>query len=141
MKSRLLHSCAAAVIEETLRLHAPLQNATWRFPTEDVEIGGQLMRPGDPILVSVLAANRDPSAFEEPDAFRPGQRSAERRHIAFGAGPHLCIGAALARLQADVAFETLLRRLPTARLAVAEEDLTWWPSPITRGLFRLPVEV
>ncbi|WP_244210967.1 cytochrome P450 family protein [Amycolatopsis kentuckyensis] len=131
----------AAVIEETLRLHAPLQNATWRFPTEDVEIGGQLMRPGDPILVSVLAANRDPSAFGAPDAFRPGQRSAERRHIAFGAGPHLCIGAALARLQADVAFETLLRRLPGARLAVAEEELTWWPSPITRGLFHLPIEV
>ncbi|MEU4249607.1 hypothetical protein AB0F15_19560 [Amycolatopsis sp. NPDC026612] len=47
----------------------------------------------------------------------------------------------MARLQADVAFETLLRRLPTARLAVPEAQLTWWPSPITRGLFHLPVEV
>ncbi|MFJ1766053.1 cytochrome P450 [Amycolatopsis sp. NPDC088138] len=131
----------AAVIEETLRLHAPLQNATWRFPAEDVEIGGRLMRPGDPILVSVLAANRDPAAFTDPDEFRPGQRSGDRRHVAFGAGPHLCIGAALARLQADVTFETVLRRLPTARLSVPEEELTWWPSPITRGLFHLPIEL
>ncbi|RSM45578.1 cytochrome P450 [Amycolatopsis balhimycina DSM 5908] len=131
----------AAVIEETLRLHAPLQNATWRFPTEDVEIGGRKMGPGDPILVSVLAADRDPAAFAEPDAFRPGQRTADRRHIAFGSGPHLCIGAALARLQADVAFETVLRRLPTARLVVPEEELAWWPSPITRGLFHLPIEL
>ncbi len=140
-KARTDSAHRAAVIEETLRLHAPLQNATWRFPAEDVEIGGRLMRPGDPILVSVLAADRDPAAFAEPDAFRPGQRAGERRHIAFGAGPHLCIGAALARLQADVAFETLLRRLPTARLAVPEAELTWWPSPITRGLFHLPVEL
>ncbi|MDQ7809893.1 cytochrome P450 [Amycolatopsis sp. A133] len=140
-KARLDPQHRAAVIEETLRLHAPLQNATWRFPTEDVEIGGRVMRPGDPILVSVLAANRDPAAFEDADAFRPGQRSAKRRHIAFGAGPHLCIGAALARLQADVAFESLLRRLPAARLAVAEDDLMWWPSPITRGLFHLPIEL
>jgi cytochrome P450 len=131
----------AAVIEETLRLHTPLQNATWRFPAEDVEIGGRVMHPGDPILVSVLAANRDPAAFADADAFRPGQRGGDRRHVAFGAGPHLCIGAALARLQADVAFETVLRRLPTARLAVPEAELTWWPSPITRGLFHLPVEL
>ncbi|WP_410595892.1 cytochrome P450 [Amycolatopsis sp. lyj-23] len=90
-----------------------------------------------------LRAGRRPRScgLREPDAFRPGQRTAERRHIAFGAGPHLCIGAALARLQADVAFETLLRRLPTARLAVPEDELTWWPSPITRGLFHLPIEV
>ncbi|MEU0795541.1 cytochrome P450 [Amycolatopsis sp. NPDC005961] len=131
----------AAVIEETLRLHSPLQNATWRFPTEDVEIGGQVMRPGDPILVSVLAANRDPAAFDDADAFRPGRRAADRRHLAFGAGPHLCIGAALARLQADVAFDTVLRRLPTARLSRPEAELDWWPSPITRGLFHLPVRV
>jgi len=140
-KARADPAHRAAVIEETLRLHAPLQNATWRFPTEDVEIGGRLMRPGDPILVSVLAANRDPAVFEDADAFRPGERETDRRHIAFGAGPHLCIGAALARLQADVAFETVLRRLPDARLAQPEDDLLWWPSPITRGLFHLPVEV
>ncbi len=65
-KARTDPAHRAAVIEETLRLHAPLQNATWRFPTEDVEIGGRLMRPGDPILVSVLAADRDPAVFANP---------------------------------------------------------------------------
>ncbi|RZQ64915.1 cytochrome P450 [Amycolatopsis suaedae] len=130
-----------AVIEETLRLHSPLQNATWRFPTRELEIGGRTMRPGDPILISLLAANRDPSAFDEPDTFRPGERDRTRKHIAFGLGPHICIGAALARIQGDVVVETLLRLLPDAKLAVPEDELRWWPSPITRGLYELPIEL
>jgi cytochrome P450 len=126
------------MIEETLRLDSPLQNATWRFPTEPVELGGQPMNPGDPILVSLLAANRDPSRFPDPTEFRPGRK---QRHIAFGTGPHTCIGAALARLQGEVALGTMLRRFPTLELAVTPETLRWWPSPITRGLYELPVRI
>ncbi|QUQ68648.1 cytochrome P450 family protein [Kutzneria sp. CA-103260] len=124
------------VVEETLRLHSPLQNATWRFPTEQVEIGGQRINPGDPVLVSVLAANRDPERFEHPTQFRLGR---EERHIAFGVGPHICLGAALARLQGEIAIGTMLHRCPGLELAEDPATLRWWPSPITRGLYNLPV--
>jgi cytochrome P450 len=119
-----------------LRIDSPIRNATWRFPTEEVTIAGQLMRPGDPILVSLLAANRDPSAFADPDQFRPGR---DRRHIAFGSGPHTCIGAALARLEGQVALTTLFRTFPELALAAEPDELDWWPSPIMRSLFALPV--
>lgn len=128
----------AAVTEETLRRDSPLQNATWRFPTEPLELGGQPMNPGDPILISLLAANRDPERFADPTEFRPGR---PQRHIAFGIGPHICIGAALARMQGEVALGTLLRRFPTLELAATPESLRWWPSPITRGLYELPVRI
>jgi cytochrome P450 len=119
-----------------LRVDSPIRNATWRFPTEPVTIAGQDMEPGDPILVSLLAANRDPAAFEEPDAFQPGR---ERRHVAFGSGPHTCIGAAMARMEGQVALTTLFRRLPDLQLAAEPAELDWWPSPIMRSLYALPV--
>ncbi len=72
------------VIDEMLRYDGPVRNATWRFPTERVVIGGQEMLPGEPILVSLLAANRDPEAFDDPDAFRPGR--IDEPHLAFGRG-------------------------------------------------------
>jgi cytochrome P450 len=137
-RARADPTALAEVIEETLRLHSPLQNATWRFPTEPLELGGQPMNPGDPVLVALLAANRDPARFADPTEFRPGRAE---RHIAFGLGPHICVGAALARLQGEVAIGTLLRRFQDLELAEAPENLRWWPSPITRGLFELPVRV
>ncbi|MFC0438386.1 cytochrome P450 [Kutzneria buriramensis] len=131
-------AAVSAVVEETLRLHSPVQNATWRFAREAVEIGGQVFRAGDPVLVSVLAANRDPARFQGADEFRPGR---EERHIAFGAGPHVCIGAALARLQGEIALGAVVRRLPGLELACGVGELRWWPSPIIRGLYELPVRV
>ncbi|MEZ0073397.1 cytochrome P450 [Planotetraspora sp. GP83] len=127
------------VIDEMLRYDGPVRNATWRFPTEPVVIGGQEMLPGDPILVSLLAANRDPSAFPDPDAFSPGRIG--EPHLAFGRGPHYCIGAALAKVEAEVAIGTVLRRFPDLRLAADPAGLTWWPSAIMRGLFSLPVRL
>ncbi|MCM6772715.1 cytochrome P450 [Nocardia sp. CDC159] len=126
----------AKLVEESLRRDTPVRNATWRFPTEPVVIAGQPMRPGDPILVSLLAANRDPAAFDDPDAIRPGRPT---RHLAFGIGRHSCLGAGLARTEAAIAIGTLARRFPDMRLRVADDTLRWWESPIMRGLYELPV--
>ncbi|WP_239115062.1 cytochrome P450 family protein [Planotetraspora kaengkrachanensis] len=127
------------VVDEMLRYDGPVRNATWRFPTEPVVIGGQEMLPGEPILVSLLAANRDPSVFPDPDAFSPGRIG--EPHLAFGRGPHYCVGAALAKVEAEVAIGTVLRRFPDLAPAVDLEELTWWPSTIMRGLFSLPVRL
>jgi cytochrome P450 len=129
----------SAVIEEVLRRDAPIQNSTWRFVTEPLTLAGQAMEPGDPVLLSLLAANRDPDAFPDPLVLAPGGRST--RHVAFGRGPHMCIGAGLARMQATTAIHTLLTRADTITLTVPEAELQWWPSPITRGLHHLPVSV
>lgn len=135
-KIRSDDNAVTAVIEESLRFDSPNRNATWRFPTESVTIAGQEMQPGDPILISLLAANRDPSAFADPDTFSPGRRG---RHVAFGSGPHTCIGAALARMEGQIALTTLFRRFPGLRLAARADELDWWPSKIMRSLYALPV--
>ncbi|WP_239116585.1 cytochrome P450 family protein [Planotetraspora phitsanulokensis] len=127
------------VVDEMLRYDGPVRNATWRFPTEPVVIGGQEMLPGEPILVSLLAANRDPSVFPDPDAFSPGRIG--EPHLAFGRGPHYCVGAALAKVEAEVAIGTVLRRFPDLAPAADLDGLTWWPSTIMRGLFSLPVRL
>jgi cytochrome P450 len=124
------------IIEESLRIDSPIRNATWHFATEPITIAGQAMQPGDAILISLLAANRDPAAFDDADAFRIGRVG---RHIAFGHGPHACIGAALARMEGQIAISTVLHRFPHLRLAVPEADLEWWPSPIMRSVYALPV--
>ncbi|WP_307801878.1 cytochrome P450, partial [Microbispora triticiradicis] len=126
-------------IDEMLRYDGPVRNATWRFPTEPVVIGGQEMRPGEPILVSLLAANRDPGAFADPDTFAPGRVG--EPHLAFGRGPHYCIGAALAKVEGEAAIGRVLERFPDLTLAVDPAELRWWPSTIMRGLFSLPVRL
>lgn len=135
-RARVDLTVVPGIIEESLRLDSPIRNATWHFPTEPITIAGQAMQPGDPILISLLAANRDPAAFDDADAFSIGRAG---RHIAFGHGPHACIGAALARMEGQIAIGTVLRSFPQLRLAVAASELDWWPSPIMRSLYALPV--
>lgn len=127
------------VIDEMLRYDGPVRNATWRFPTEPVVIGGQEMLPGEPILIALLSANRDPDAFPDPDEFRPGRDG--EPHLAFGRGAHYCIGAALAKIEGEAAIGTILRKFPDIALAADPDTLTWWPSAIMRGLFSLPVRL
>ncbi|MBO0826636.1 MAG: cytochrome P450 [Streptosporangiales bacterium] len=104
-----------AAVEESLRLE-PAAAMVDRYATRDVDLGGAAIRRGDPVTVSITAANRDPAVFPEPDAFRPG-RDNVRRHLAFAHGPHFCLGMDLARLETVVALRTLLTRLPGLRLA------------------------
>jgi cytochrome P450 len=102
-----------AVIEEGLRWNAPVL-AIFRTPTREVELGGHLLQPGDCLDVLIGSANRDETAFENPDQFnihRP-----QRRINAFGFGPHVCIGQHLARLEVGIAINAILDRLPNLRL-------------------------
>lgn len=121
-------------IEELLRYDGPVQR-TGRMAASDTEIGGVPIAAGSLVLGLLGAANRDPARFAEPD--RLDLRRAEPRHLAFGSGIHYCLGAPLARLEAQVAIGTVLRRFPALTLAV--ECPVWRPSSTLRGLDTLPV--
>ena len=124
-------------IEEILRYYGPAETTTPRFAREDVELGGQAVAKGDPLLVVLAAADRDPARFADPQAFDI-TRSDVNRHIAFGKGIHACLGAPLARLEGQIALGTLFRRYPDLRLAVPESEITWAPS-FLRSLTALPL--
>lgn len=123
-------------VEEFLRLDSPVQTGTERFATEDMLVGDARVRRGDMLLVSLAAANRDPARFDEPDAFHLGRSAG---HVAFGYGVHYCLGAPLARMEADVAVRALLKRVESLSLAVDEADLEWAPGLLMHGVRRLPV--
>ena len=103
-----------AAIEESLRLE-PAAAVVDRYATRDARFGGVGIRAGDQVTVSIAGANRDPAVFGEPDVFDVRRPNAGR-HLAFAHGPHFCLGAHLARLEAQVAIQTLLARLPQLRL-------------------------
>jgi cytochrome P450 len=103
-----------AAVEESLRLE-PAAAVVDRYATADAVLAGAPIRAGDQVTVSIAAANRDPSVFGDPDAFDVRRPNASQ-HLAFAHGPHFCIGAHLARLEAQVAVDTVLQRLPRLRL-------------------------
>lgn len=121
-------------IEEMLRYDNPVQ-ITYRSALADASIGGKLIRKGDLVNTIIGSANRDPERFSEPDCFTITRN--EGRHLGFGIGIHFCIGAPLVRLEAEIVFETILRRFP--RISLAAETLEWQEHPIFRGLKSLPV--
>jgi cytochrome P450 len=126
-----------SAIEEFLRFEGPVETSTYRFATEDLELGGSAIRAGEPVLVSLLAANRDDGRFPESDELQLDR--AQNPHLAFGHGIHYCLGAPLARLEAQIAFGKLLARFPDLELAVPAEQLSWRPGYLIRGLHDLPV--
>ncbi|WP_330239116.1 cytochrome P450 family protein [Streptomyces sp. NBC_00525] len=127
----------ATGIEELLRYDGPVELATWRFATEPLTIGGQRVAEGDPVLVVLAAADRDPERFGGPDTLDLSRR--DNQHLGYGHGIHYCLGAPLARLEGQAALATLLTRLPDLRLAVEPGDLRWRGGLIMRGLRTLPV--
>ncbi|MDI1429532.1 cytochrome P450 family protein [Polyangium sorediatum] len=132
-------SLLESAVEEMLRYCGPVETTTYRFALEDVEIGGVTIRKNDLVLASLLSADRDESRFPDADRFDVGRKP--NKHIAFGYGIHFCLGAPLARLEAVIAVETLLRRLPRMKLAVPRGDLE--PSSMLLLLHakkRLPVQ-
>ena len=123
-----------SAIDEILRYDNPVQ-ITYRSALADAEIKGRQIRKGDLVNTILGSANRDPERFTKPDEFDITRN--EGRHLSFGLGIHYCIGAPLVRLEAEIAFETILRRFPN--LQVATETLEWQEQPIFRGLKSLPV--
>ncbi|MFJ3880494.1 cytochrome P450 [Streptomyces sp. NPDC090077] len=124
-------------IEEVLRHESPFSIATMRYAVQPVTIGGTTVPAGEFVQVSMLSANRDPAVFADPDRFDSSRPTAG--HLAFGHGVHHCLGAPLARLQAEIAFGALLSRYPEMRPAVPGARPLWWRNPRHRGLRTLPV--
>ncbi|GGN15521.1 cytochrome P450 [Lentzea pudingi] len=128
-----------ASTEEFLRLEGPVNVATFRYTTEPVELGGVTVPADEILMVSLIAANRDPQRYENADQLDV-TRSAQG-HVAFGHGIHFCLGAPLARLEFDVALTQLLARFPNLTLAAEPETLGWRDSTLIRGLHTLPVRL
>lgn len=124
----------ATAVDELLRYESPSQH-TARLAPEDVELGGKHIRKRDAVIAVMAAGNRDPDRFPEPD--RLDLARADNRHLAFGWGAHFCFGAPLARMEGQIAFATLLRRLPD--LARTDEPIAWRENLGLRGLKSLPV--
>ncbi|KXK62461.1 hypothetical protein AWW66_08445 [Micromonospora rosaria] len=125
------------VVEEALRYDSPVQTSVTRYALTDLEIAGVRVAKGDMVIVSLAAANRDPSTFT--DAARFDVRRRRRTHLAFGHGIHLCVGAPLARLEGEVCLRLLFDRLPTLRLATSPTDTAWVLGPKLRSPRQVPV--
>ena len=124
-------------VEELLRYDGPVERTFNRWATEDIEIGGETLPKGSIIIPIISAANRDPRKFENPEQLDITRQV--NAHMAFGKGVHYCVGAPLARMEAEIALSTLLRRLPDMQPAVPLEQLRWRLTPMFRSLEALPV--
>ena len=130
---------SGAAIEELLRITSPVQIATERYALEPVVLSATAIPYGAMVLAVIASANHDERQFVDPDRLDLGR--APNPHLAFGQGVHYCLGAPLARLEAQIAFATLLRRLSDMQLAVPPESLRWRRGIFLRGLERLPLSV
>lgn len=127
-------SLIASAVEELLRYESPSQHTT-RIAVRDIELGGKPIHKGQAIIVVMGAANRDPERFAEPDRVDIARK--DNKHLAFGGGAHYCFGAPLARIEGQIAFDTVLRRVP--QLHLQPGPLRWRSNLGLRGLLALPV--
>jgi cytochrome P450 len=127
---------ASQAVEEVLRFEAPV-SATSRILEKDKPVAGCPMKEHQVVFCSLASANRDEAVFEAPDAFDITKKRAS--HIAFGGGPHICIGAPLARMEARRVYQKLFERYPDMKLP--EQDIAWRALPFFRGIERLDVAV
>ncbi|MBJ7905708.1 cytochrome P450 [Streptomyces sp. DSM 110735] len=126
-----------STLDELLRFDSPVSTATFRFTTEPVTLGGTEIPAGAPVLVALGAANRDPERFPSPDLLDLSRDATA--HLAFGHGIHRCVGAPLAKAEAEIALCAVLTRFPGIRLAVPPDRLGWRHTRLVRGLDSLPV--
>ncbi len=125
-------------VEEFLRYDPPVDRTITRIVAADVELGGRQFHQGDFVIALLGSANRDEDHFDSPDRLDIDRDN--RSHIAFGRGVHFCLGAPLARLEAEIALNTLLQKLPNLRLAVPVEDLEYRLVPLFHAYAHIPVE-
>ena len=138
-KARLQNdnSLIKPAIEELLRYTTPVEKATERYAREDIRLHDVTIPRGDMVLAVLASANRDENQFENPDALDISRDP--NRHLSFGQGAHYCLGAPLARMEGQIAIQTMLRRIPDVRLKVSADTLRWRKSLVLRGLEALPV--
>ncbi|WP_016698251.1 cytochrome P450 family protein [Actinoalloteichus spitiensis] len=128
-----------AAIEEVLRFEGPVHLASIRYATEEFRLGPARIGVGEIVLVSLLAGSRDDQCYSRPDEFDITRNASG--HLAFGHGVHYCVGAAMARMEGEVAFSGLLRRFPNMSLGTPQSEIRWRKSTLVRALEELPVRL
>lgn len=126
-----------SAVEEILRFEPPVQLLPNRTTLDDITVAETVIPRGALVTLALAAANRDPARFTDPDRFEPDRR--DNVHLGFGSGIHSCFGAPLARMESQVAFAELVRRLELPRLVV--DPPPYRPSPFLRGPEHLLIEV
>lgn len=126
-------------VEEMLRYNGPVEFSTSRWASEDIEFHGHHIAEGEIVIVALDSANRDEAKFKDADVFDITREKSA--HLAFGKGIHLCLGAPLARLEGEIAINTLLRRFPVMQLQTDVNELEWRPGMIVRGVKEIPVQL
>ncbi|MGW1075712.1 cytochrome P450 family protein [Streptomyces sp. NPDC002537] len=124
-------------VEELLRYEGSVKSATWRFPTEPVEVEGVRIPVGEPVLMLFAAANRDPEHVRDPDRLDIARPASP--HLSFGHGAHHCLGHSLGRMEARTALACLIARYPDLRLDTPHGELSWRANIVMRGMRSLPV--
>jgi cytochrome P450 len=132
-------SVLPAAVEELLRFTSPVNHANDRFTTKDVLIGDVVVPAGEWVIPAIASADWDPARFADPDRLDLDRNSSG--HLAFGHGIHHCLGAPLARMEAEVALGALLARFPRLTLAVPASELRWRPVSLMNGLESLPIRL
>lgn len=128
---------AETAVEEFLRFGSPGQFSNPRFVRQDVDLAGIRIRKGERIMAMLAAANMDPDAISHPEPLDLARQP--NRHLAFGAGPHFCLGHQLARMEGKCALEALFRRWPKLELGAADAQIRWAGRPGLRAIAKLPV--
>lgn len=127
----------SSAVEEMLRYLTITHGGRRRLALEDIEFAGQVIKAGDPVIVPNDIGNRDPAAFPDPDRLDITRDA--KNHLAFSFGPHQCLGQPLARLELEIVYSTLYRRIPTLKLAKPVEELNFKNDISIYGVFELPV--
>jgi cytochrome P450 len=127
----------ANAVEELLRYLGIIHNGQRRIAKEDIQVGDVLIRAGEGIIIELATANRDPRTFADPDKLDLHRQA--RNHHAFGYGIHQCIGQQLARVELQVVFGTIVKRVPTLRLATTVDEIEFKHDRLAYGVYKLPV--
>ncbi|MET0901293.1 MAG: cytochrome P450 [Mycobacterium sp.] len=128
----------ANAVEELMRYLSIIQNGQRRIATDDIEISGEVIKAGDGIIIDLAPANWDAKAFPEPDKLDL-QRANAKDEVGFGFGRHQCVGQQLARAEMQIVFHTLVRRIPTMKLAIPFEEVPFKHDRLAFGVYSLPV--